>query len=86
MYSHKYSESAPVCLHGAQKIMQLSGVIWHGSIDLCSAYSVHQLGICSLLIQQSSAENHVLHFFLSPLPSSPWLPLCEEYSLYSSVL
>lgn len=86
MYSHKYSESAPVCLRGAQKIMQLSGVIWHGSIDLCSAYSVHQLGICSLLIQQSSAENHVLHFFLSPLPSSPWLPLCEEYSLYSSVL
>lgn len=63
MYSHKYSELAPVCLHGAQKIMQLSGIIWHHFIDLCSTSQGSHLGMCSLLIQHSSGENHVLGFF-----------------------
>lgn len=60
MYYHKYSESAPVCLQGAQKIMQLSVSFDIASLTCAVLTSVCHLGICSLLIQQSSGENHVL--------------------------
>lgn len=73
MYSHKYSESAPVCLHGAHKIMQLSGIVWHNFIDLCGAYSGCHLGICSLLIQHSSAGNCAGRFYFL-FPFSPFFP------------
>lgn len=82
MYSHKYSELAPVCLHGAQKIMRLSGIVWHHFIDLCSTSQGSHLGMCSLLIQQSSGENHVLDIFFFPLLSSFFSPLWGVFTLF----